>query len=110
MTSGKRTDLVVDMSTISNVIDTTKSSALILLYPNPARNAIKALLPDIMAGKINVRIINQAGMLMSDYNTLAVKGIPLLIDVKSLSAGMYIVVFSVPDTETRFHGRFVVIK
>ncbi len=110
VTSEKRTDLVVDMSIISSVIDTTKSSAHILLYPNPARNAIKALLPDIMAGKINVRIINQAGMLMLDFNTLAVKGIPLLIDVKSLSAGMYIVVFSVPDTETRFHGRFVVIK
>ena len=108
--SGKRTDLVVDMSTIFNVIDTTKSSALILLYPNPARNAIRALLPDIMTGKINVRIINQSGMLMSDYNTSAVKGIPLLIDVKSFSAGMYTVVCSVLNTGIRFHGRFVVIK
>ncbi len=110
VTSGKKTDLVIDMSTIFNVIDTTKSSALILLYPNPARNAIRALLPDIMTGKINVSIINQSGMLISEYNTLAVKGIPLLIDVKSLSAGMYIVVFSIPDTGTRFLGRFVVIK
>ena len=110
VTSGKRTDLVVDMSTIFNVIDTTISSALILLYPNPARNAIRALLPDITTGKINVRIINQSGMLMADYNTSAVKGIPLLIDIKSFSAGMYTVVFSVLNTGIRFHGRFVVIK
>ena len=107
---GQRTDLIVDMSPFPKGIDTTNSSNPILLYPNPARYSIRILLPDIMNGNINVRIINQVGMLISDYTTVTVQGIPFLIDVKSLSAGIYTIVFSDKSTGTHFYGRFVVIK
>ena len=110
VTYGQMTDLIVDMSLLPNGIDTLESSNPILLYPNPAKNSIKALLSDIITGKINVRIINQSGKLMSDYNTTAFQGIPLVIDLKSLAAGIYTVVFSDVSAGTSFFGRFVVIK
>jgi hypothetical protein len=106
----QRTDLIVDMSPLPDGIDTIESSNRILLYPNPATSSIRALPPDIINGNINVRIINAAGLSVSSYNTTAVQGLPLVIDLKSLAAGIYTVVFSDISTGTSLSGRFVVIK
>jgi murein tripeptide amidase MpaA len=108
--SGQKTDLIVDMSPVPSSIENINSTTPILLYPNPARNVISALLPEVMTGNINIRIINQAGMLISEYTGETVQGIPLLIDIKLLSAGTYIVVFTNMSTRASCLGRFVVIK
>ena len=108
--SGQKTDLIVDMSPGVNSIEKTIAGNLILLYPNPARDYINALLPDIIAGNINIRIINTIGKLISEYPYEAVQGVPLLIDIKSFPAGKYIVVFINPVTGTSFYGRLVIIK
>ena len=108
--SGQKTDLIVEMSLISNSIEPTNSTNHLLLYPNPATDNINAMLPNKIAGRMNLRIINQAGMLVSDYNTEVIQGIPVLIDVKSLSSGTYTVVFTDTLSGTTFNGRFVVIK
>jgi hypothetical protein len=108
--SGQKTDLIVDMSPGVNSIEKTIAGNLILLYPNPARDYINALLPDIIAGNINIRIINTIGKLISEFPYEAVQGVPLLIDIKSLPAGTYIVVFINPVTGTSFYGRLVIIK
>ena len=110
VTAGQKTDLIVDMLPVIDSVENPNSTTLILLYPNPARNDISAILPDIMKGKINVRIISETGMLLSDYNSNTVQGIPLMIDIRSLSAGVYTVVFSDLGKGSYFHGRFVVIK
>jgi len=49
-------------------------------------------------------------MLMADYNTVAILGVPLLIDIKRLSGGTYTVVFTNPVSKSSYCGRFVVIK
>jgi hypothetical protein len=108
--SGQRTDLTVDMSLLPAGIEPINSSTHLLIYPNPAKDIINAILPDKTEGQMNLRIINQAGMLISDYKTEVVQGIPVLIDVKSLSPGAYTLVFTNPVSGTSFHGRFVVIK
>jgi len=108
--SGQRTDLNVDMSLLPSKIDNITSQSPVLLYPNPARNTISALLPDIISGKINVRIINLTGMLVSDYNTVTFSGIPLVIDIKSLAAGTYTAIFSGTSQRRNYRGRFMVIK
>jgi murein tripeptide amidase MpaA len=108
--SGQKTDLVVDMSPGVSSIEKTKSGTLILLYPNPARDYINALLPDVTAGNIIIRIINPIGKLMSEYPYEAVQGVPLLIDIKSFPNGTYIVVFINTVTGTSFYGRLVIIK
>ena len=106
----QRTDLIVDMKTLVDGIENPDSSNEILLFPNPARNTINALLPDILTGNINIRIINQTGMLISDYNISTVQGIPLRIDINSLSAGVYTILFLDTGRGRIFHSRFVVIK
>lgn len=106
--SEQKTDLVVDMKPATSSIEPADSTAKLLLYPNPAVNTFKALLPDIVTGNINVRIINQVGKLMSDYNTEVVQGIPLIININTLSPGTYVVIFTIKRTS--YHGRFVIIK
>ena len=110
VTSGQKTDLIVDMSPVPSSIENINSTTPILLYPNPARNVISALLPDIMTGNITIRIINPAGMLISEYVAGAVPGIPLSIDIKLLPAGTYTVVFTNTSSRGSCLGRFVVIK
>ena len=108
--SGQRTDLIVDMSLLPDSIKKIASQSPIILYPNPSSSSISALLPDILTGDINVRIISMTGKLMSDYNTETIPGVPLVINIKSLSAGSYTVIFSCFKQRRYFHGRFVVIK
>ena len=108
--SGQRTDLKVDMSLLTSKIENITSQSPVILYPNPAKNIISALLPDIISGKINIRIISQTGILVSDYNSDNVSGIPLNIDINSLAAGTYTAIFSGFGQRRYYLGRFVVIK
>jgi hypothetical protein len=110
VTNRQKTDLVVDMSPYTNKVENPNSSTSLLLYPNPARNEIRALLPDTEAGNFNVKIINPAGKLVSEYITESVQGIPVLVDIKMLPSGTYTIVFTGITTRTSFNGRFVVIK
>jgi hypothetical protein len=110
VTERQKTDLVVDMMQLVDGIEASDSRTLILLYPNPARNNLNALLPDVFTGDIKIRIINQAGRVMSDYKTKTISGIPIVIDIRSLSAGTYTAVFSSFSQGRSFYGRFVVIK
>jgi hypothetical protein len=98
------------MSTITSGIEPINSIAHLLIYPNPATDFINIILPDKTVGRMNLRIINQAGKLVADYNTEVVHGIPVIIDTKYLSAGTYTIVFTSSVTEASFHGRIVVIK
>jgi hypothetical protein len=108
--TGQQTDLVVDMLQLPVDTEPVNTTTHLLIYPNPATDIIKIILPDKNAGRMNLRIINQAGMLMSDYDTEVVNGIPVIIDVKSLSAGTYTIVFTNTITRSSLHGRFVVVK
>jgi hypothetical protein len=107
---GQKTDLVVDMMPIVSGIDHTISESHLILYPNPASRLIYALIPGKVAGEVNVRIINESGRLLSDYNIEVTAGIPVRIDLKGMSGGIYTIVFTNSDTRSSFHGRFVVIK
>jgi len=106
---GQRTDIVVDMVPAINSIDTTNPEKPVL-YPNPATSVIKVLLPDPIAGTVNVRIINSSGRLIKDFSTEVNPGIPLIISVKELMSGTYSAVFTNSVTKTVFKGRFMVIK
>jgi hypothetical protein len=110
VTSGQRTDLIVDMVPAPEVVENPDSSTSLRLFPNPATNNLYAVLPDAMAGFINVRIINQAGALISEYNIEAIQKVPVMLDVKTLAAGIYTVLFSNFNRSRLSCGRFVVIK
>lgn len=105
----QKTDLVVNMIPIINTIDTTLPEAPDL-YPNPAKTEINAVLPDGVNGTVNVKIINLSGRLLSDYNTEVFQGVPLRIDVKNLSVGIYSIIFTYADSKISSRARFIVIK
>jgi hypothetical protein len=106
----QKTEVTVDMSPVPDYVETTNSMIRIHLYPNPAKEILNAVLPDNIEGIMNVSVINQSGMLMSDFNAEVTQGTPLVIDVKSLSAGAYTVVLRSTLTRSSFFGRFIVIK
>lgn len=108
--SGQKTDLIVELSPLPSGIEPVNSTTHLLLYPNPATDIIKAILPDKITGRMNLKIINQKGIVLSDYDTDVLQGIPVEITVRNFSAGTYTVVFRSGITGNSFHGRFVVIK
>jgi hypothetical protein len=107
--SGQKTIIYVNMVPILNSIDNTNPETPIL-YPNPANNEIKAVMPERIFGTVNIRIISLSGMRMTDYNTEVLQGIPVVIDVRKLPGGIYSVVFINTETKISYHGRFIVIK
>jgi hypothetical protein len=109
VTSGQKTDIIVDMIPIINSVDTTNPETP-FLYPNPATTEIKAVLPYGILGNMNVKIISQSGKIMSDFNTVVIQGVPLPIDVRTLSGGSYSVVFTNRVTKISYYARFIVIK
>jgi hypothetical protein len=80
----------------------------VLLYPNPAINHLNALLPDEISGEVNVKIYNQTGKLLSDYNLQVTKETPVEIELESISEGMYFIVFRNRVSGISFHGKFIV--
>jgi hypothetical protein len=105
----QKTEITVNMVPVVNSIDRTNPVTPIL-YPNPATTEIKALLPDRIIGSVNVAIINNSGKLLSEYNTEVFQDVPLLIDVKRLSGGIYSVVFTNTVSKISYRGRFIIIK
>lgn len=80
------------------------------LYPNPASLFINALLPDEVAGNVNVRIFDQSGRIVIDYDTEFYKDVPGMIYLSRLSSGIYNAVFTNSKKNTSCRGRFIVIK
>jgi len=110
VTAGQRTDLTAELSPLVNGLKNSESDNPVKLYPNPAKNSINAVLSNFPAGTINIRIINQTGQILSDYDTESNGGIPLLIDIKYLPAGVYTIIFIDKRSAKSLHGRFAVIK
>ncbi len=107
--AGKRSDIIVKMIPVINNIDSTNPESPVL-YPNPATTGIKAVLPDNISGNVSIKIINQAGVVVSDYIIEVIQGVPAVIDINMFSAGAYLVIFTNTVTKISCHGRFMVIK
>ena len=106
----QKTDLIVEMSRLPDGIENIPASSPLLLYPNPSKNILNVLFPDIVTGGIKVRIINQAGILVSNYTTETDPGVSLKIDIKSFVSGTYTIIFTSTFSGTIYYGRFIVIK
>lgn len=107
--AGQKLEMTVKMEPKTSSIDTTTPGSP-ALYPNPAQNKLKALLHDITTGSVNVRIFNQTGMLLIEFNTTVQPGLPLEIDISKMNAGIYSVVFTNIKSRASEHGRFVIVK
>ncbi|MCJ7447394.1 MAG: hypothetical protein MUO72_06875 [Bacteroidales bacterium] len=106
---GQSTGLLVEMHSDINSVDTSETPVPVL-YPNPAKTIIKAVLPERQFGRINIKIFNSTGIKISDYYSYAMKGIPVEIDVRGLSGGVYTVIFTNTTSKITDKGRFVVLR
>jgi Zinc carboxypeptidase/Secretion system C-terminal sorting domain len=107
--AGQKTDVTLYMKKDTNPRDTSLPEPP-ALYPNPASSVINALLPDEVSGNVNIRIINQSGKIIYDYDSEVYKDIPVRIDINRLSSGPYTAVFTNSKKNTSCRGRFIVIK
>ena len=106
---GKQNLLGVKMARLTSSVDSTNPGTP-FLYPNPALSEIKAVLPLSIHGSLNVKIINAAGSIVSDYNIESYPNTPVILSVKKLPAGVYTVVFNNKPAAISCSARFIVIK
>lgn len=106
---GQETEIVVNMVQEVNSVDKTCPDNL-FLYPNPSATEIRVVLPSGILGDVNMRIINQSGMIVSEHQTEVIYGSPVIIDVRCLAAGVYIVLFTNTYASISYWSRFIVIK
>ena len=104
----QRTDLAVEMRSITSSIDSVDSE-IPLLFPNPASSFIMAKLPEKLSGKVNIKIISQSGMKVADYFKDFLSGYPLEIDLRGLAGGEYTIIFKNTASGILYRGRIVVI-
>jgi hypothetical protein len=104
-----RTELTVYLDPVKSNVDTINPQVP-LLYPNPAKADIIAILPYDIAGGVNIKIYSSTGMLVTDYITEIYQGVPEKINVSRLSAGAYQVIFINKDKNISYRGRFILIK
>lgn len=104
---GEKRSHDVELNSIQNPVDTANTGRPVL-YPNPGNAYIRAVLPRDILGNINIRIFSQTGVILSDYNTTYYYGNPVMIDLRSLSSGFYIVVFTGTDTGVSYKSKIIV--
>ncbi|MCU0407602.1 MAG: hypothetical protein MUD02_01520 [Bacteroidales bacterium] len=106
--AGQRTLLDVRMVPLVNAIDTTNPVEPVL-YPNPASEYIKAVLPESFYGPLNIRIYSVTGILVSDSESETQLGLPVTIDVGHLPAGSYSAAFRSRISGISVSARFIVL-
>jgi hypothetical protein len=63
-----------------------------------------------MYGPVNVRIYDQKGMLITDYEAEATRGLPLIIDLSGFPSGVLSVIFRSRTSGISSTGRIIVIR
>ena len=102
-----RTEINILMTPYVNPVDTTDTPVMIL-YPNPANESLRAVLPEELFGRVNVRIFSALGIRLRDYYDEAVEDIPLEINVRDLPDGSYTLIISSTESAALSMKRFVV--
>jgi hypothetical protein len=108
VTDGQKTSLEVKMIPILNPLDTVQTYELIL-YPNPAKEFMKVILPEWQIGIINVRLYNSLGVKLADYIEHTLDGLSLEIPVTNLAEGAYSLVITSTEFNITDKARFVVV-
>jgi hypothetical protein len=105
----QRTDLQVDLGADLTKLEVPESGPP-KLYPVPASGTVYALLPENLAGEINVQIISYSGKLISEYKSFSQKGVAVILDVHLLPSGNYIIQFRNILTGSISKGKLIVVK
>lgn len=100
------TFLDAKMQRVINPVDTTDQPRP-YIYPNPATGYINVVLPVYLHGKLNMKIFNISGVVMSDHEIETVPGVSARVDVSTLERGTYFILFRNLSTGRTALGKFV---
>jgi hypothetical protein len=104
--------LDVKMTPLLNPIDTVSTDGL-FIYPNPANEYIKVVLPDRQIGTVEIDIFNSLGKRIKlnpiNYVKQTVMDVPLFISVKGLPGGVYTIIIRNKATKVTDKASFIVI-
>jgi hypothetical protein len=102
---GQKTYLDIEM-----IRDSSGKYKSPVLYPNPVSSELNIMLPADIAGMVNIVIYNLSGVKVSDYNDLAVNGLPVVRDVSNMAGGIYFITITNTVTKISYTTRFIVIR
>lgn len=103
------TEVNIMMTPNVNPVDTTDTPVMIL-YPNPASESLRAVLPEELFGRVNVRIYSISGIRLRDYYDEAIENLALEINVRDLPDGSYTLIISSTESAAISRKRFVVVS
>ena len=109
VTENSQTEVNIEMTPYINPIDTIDTPEIII-YPNPANETFRAVLPEKLFGRINVKIYSTLGIKLRDYSDMAIEDIPVEIDVTDLPDGSYLLFISSSESAAVCRKRFVVVN
>jgi len=102
----------VKMDPIVNPIDTVTTAGL-FIYPNPANEFIKVVLPERQIGIVEVMIFNSVGIniRLNSVNSIVhtTEDIPLYINVQDLPGGVYTIIIRNRATKVTDKASFVIV-
>ncbi len=78
------------------------------IWPNPAASSINCVLPWSFSGSVKITIVDNAGKKAMEFNDYYYKGEQKEIDISSLPAGSYFVIFRNLASGEKLTGRIVV--
>jgi hypothetical protein len=103
------TELDIEMERVLNPIDTTNQDKP-LLYPNPARDYIRVILPEDIMGLVNVKIFNMVGEIVLDEEHYALYGNPVQLDLSKLPSAIYYIIFTNGNNGLLYKSSFVKVR
>ena len=83
---------------------------MLILYPSPARESVRAVLPEDFSGQVRIALYDSGGRKIRDYYENATEDLPLMLDVRHLPDGVYVVLVSKTGSSLRCRKRFVVVR
>jgi|WetSurMetagenome_2_1015567.scaffolds.fasta_scaffold00346_14 hypothetical protein len=102
----------IGLDPLINPIDTTTVTGL-FLYPNPANEYLKVILPDRQTGIVEIRIINSLGVEIRQGSQSRIehtlKDVPLYINVRGLKEGVYTLIIINTADRVSDKASFVII-
>jgi len=80
------------------------------MYPNPADDYIRVILPQRQKGIINIKLYNPYGYKISDYDEDTSEGYPLILGIAGYAAGVYTLIITNTATQFTDFGRFIILR
>lgn len=109
VSGGTQTNLFVELIPFPESIDNLKSDRPVI-FPNPADSFAWVVLPDDMAGIVNISIYSVTGIRVADFDTEVSKELPVYMDLSRLPSGTFFAVFSAKGRNLSYKGTLVIVR